>query len=287
MVAPAGAATPSAIAAGLAWLRSCGWVPVPARHLHERHRYFAGRREARLADLAWALTAPDIDAVWFARGGYGTAQLLNDLPWERMDDRPVIGFSDATALEWALARRGIVSVHGPVLTTLGARPSDSDEESRAKVWRLLTTGESALLEAEHLCGPTRHVRARVVGGNLTVLAALAGTTEALVGAGHIVLLEDARKSTSRLEQSLDQLIQSGGLDGARGVALGEFVGCEPSADARFQLTDVWVEHLEPLGVPVVHRLPVGHGPQNHAFPYGAEAWLTTDGLDFSTLEKDA
>ncbi len=278
LVGPGGAVSPEALEPGIAWLRSCGWVPVAAPHLHERHRYLAGRPEVRAADLEWALTAPDIDAVWFARGGYGTAQVLASLPWERLRRRPVIGFSDATALVWALARRGIESIHGPVLTTLGPGPSASDEESRAVLRHLLTTGEAPVLPGTRLCGPERSVRGRVVGGNLTVLASLAGTPEAFRAEGAIVVLEDVTESPYRLERALCQLIDSGGLQGAVGIALGEFVGCEPPRGATYELTDMWSDKLGPLGIPVIHQLPVGHGSRNHAFHYGGEAVLSSDGL---------
>ena len=115
VVAPSGVFTAERLQIAVDALTAWGFVPVPGPGVTARHRYFAGTTQQRAEDLTWALTAEDIDAVWFARGGYGTAQLLDRLPWNDLDGRPVIGFSDATALHAAFANRHRLSIHGPVL----------------------------------------------------------------------------------------------------------------------------------------------------------------------------
>lgn len=286
MVAPGGAIGPEALEPGLAWLRRWGWEPVLGPSVLVRHRYLAGPRDQRAADVQWALTAPDLDAVWFARGGYGTSQILRSLDWASFARRPVIGFSDASGLLWALARRGLPAIHGPVLSTLGDPPRGTDEQSRAVLHRLLTTGEGPVLAAEHLLGPTHAVTGRVIGGNLAVLASLAGTPEALRCDGDIVVLEDVGEAPYRLERALCQLIDSGALHGAAGIALGDFSTCEPQADAGYTLAEIWRDHLAPLGIPVVHGLPVGHGTRNHAFHYAGVASLTPQGLQFTSSTSE-
>jgi muramoyltetrapeptide carboxypeptidase len=275
IVAPGGAVAPDKLAPGIARLVAWGWVPVLAPHLYGQQRYLAGTRDERAADLAWALTAPDIAAVWFARGGYGTAQLLAGVPWAEVKPRPVVAFSDGTALHWAMARRGLASIHGPVLTTLGDGAGAVDEDSRAAVHRLLARDEATPLPGQQICGPAGPVRGRLVGGNLTVLASLAGTPEQLRAADAILFLEDVGERPYRIERSLCQLIDSGGLAGVRGVALGDFLdtgGGEPDLRA------IWLEHVEPFGVPVIEQLPIGHGSRNMAVRYGAEVTLDATGL---------
>jgi muramoyltetrapeptide carboxypeptidase len=287
VVAPAGVFVPGRLAYTLAGIRAFGYEPVLAPSVEARHRYFAGSVAQRAADLAWALTAPDIDAVWFARGGYGTAQVLAHLPWDRLDSRPVIGFSDATALLVAMHRRGRRSVHGPVLHglcdwDLGSSPpvTPIDTESRAVLRTLLSTGVAPALPGRPLVGDRAPVRGPVIGGNLTVLASLAGTPWALDAAGAIVVLEDVHEPPYRVERALCQLIDSGGLRGALGVALGDFYHCRPDA-ADYTLADVFREHLETLGIPVVFGLPVGHSVHNYAWIHGAEGTLSPDGITWT------
>jgi muramoyltetrapeptide carboxypeptidase len=280
VVAPGGAVASERLQAGIACLADWGWRPVLAPHLFDRHRYLAGALPDRAADLAWALTAPDIDAVWFARGGYGAAQLLATIPWPQVRSRPVIGFSDATALQWAMARRGLPSVHGPVLTMLMEGDAAVDDDSRVAIRRLLALGESTPLTGQHLCGPEGPVRGRLVGGNLTVLASLAGTREQFQAENAILFLEDVGEKPYRIERLLCQLVDSGGLRGVRGVALGEFIDCEASSGPSF-LRDIWLDHLAPLHVPVIEHVPIGHGKRNMAVGYGTEVELHATGLRWS------
>ncbi len=291
VVAPAGAvAGPSGegadrLDAGIEVLRSWGYEPVPGPHLRGRHRdYFAGTVPERAADLRWALTDPTIDAVAFARGGFGTAQLLPFLPWDRLDERAVIGFSDATALLVALgARTGSRrprGVHGPVVSSLGGLPGGRELEaaSVAALRDLLAGGGPGKLSGRLLAGPDGAVSGQVVGGNLTVLASLAGTPWALRAAGAIVVLEDVGEAPYRIERAVGQLVDSGALRGAVGVAIGEMDGCGDPATVEAAL----LARLGSLGVPIVGGLPVGHGTRNRAFPIGARGRLGPDGLVFET-----
>jgi muramoyltetrapeptide carboxypeptidase len=159
------------------------------------------------------------------------------------------------------------------LTTLGDGDDAVDEDSRAALYRLLARGEATPLPGRLLCGPAAPVRGRLIGGNLTVLASLAGTIEQLRAGDAVLFLEDVGEKAYRIERALCQLADSGGLAGVRGVALGDFLG----ADAQ-ELRDIWLEHLAPLAVPVVEQLPIGHGSRNLAVPYGVEVQLDASGL---------
>lgn len=287
VVAPAGVFLPERLEIASRMLRSFGYEPVLGPNVQARHRYLAGTAAQRAADLAWALTAPDIDAVWFARGGYGTAQTLALLPWDRLDGRPVIGFSDATALLVAMHQRGLRGIHGPVLHglvefDLGSSPpvTPIDTESRAVLLELLATGVAPALPGRPLLGDSAPVRGPVIGGNLTVLASLAGTPWALDATDSIVVLEDVHEPPYRIERALCQLLDSGGLRGARGVALGDFYHCRPDAP-DYTLADIFREHLGTLGIPVVFGLPVGHTVHNYAWIHGAEGTLSPDGITWT------
>ena len=242
-------------------------------HVYDEHRYYAGSRDARLSDLLWALTAPEIDAVWFARGGSGTAQLLSDVPWDSLDRRPVIGFSDATALHISLFNAGIVSVHGPGLASLGVDDQSVDDFSWDALRSLLREGRDSMLPGHLLCGPAKVVSGNVIGGNLAVIASLAGTKHAMRADGAIVVLEDVNEPTYKIERSLWQLIESGGLAGATGLGFGEFKGCGRDDGSTDCLQRAIREMVEPLSIPVLWGLPIGHGCRDVAFRHGLAANL--------------
>jgi muramoyltetrapeptide carboxypeptidase len=276
IVAPSGIFDPVRLSASVALAETWGLRFVEAPNLRRQFRYTNGTAAERTADFRWALTAPEVDAVWFARGGFGTVHVLEGVPWAQLDDRPVIGFSDATAFfaaQWA--RRGGRSVHGPVLHSLA---DHTDEESRDALRAMLVGAGPQDLPGRRVAGPAKAVSGPMVGGNLCVLASLAGTPDALDARGCILVLEEVGERAYRVDRLVTQLHRSGGLDGVIGVALGDFLAPKHPADAELDMLEVLIDLLAPLGVPVVADLPVGHGHRNLAFEHGALATLTPEGL---------
>lgn len=265
VVAPCGISDPKRLADGFAIARAAGVELRAPEPLERPLRYLAADDDTRLAQLVAALRDPDTAAVWVSRGGYGLTRLLPRLP-DDLPNKPIIGFSDVTALFAALWRRpGARLVHGPVLHSLPI----TDAPSKAHLWDVLAGRPTTPLTGETLA-PGR-AGGVLIGGNLAVLAALCGTPWQLDTTGAILVLEDVGEAPYRIDRLLVQIAQAGLLRGVAGVALGRFESCAPPAGATWTLRDVLVEALAPLGVPVVAELPIGHGAANHAFPWGARA----------------
>jgi muramoyltetrapeptide carboxypeptidase len=293
LIAPAGRFAIPQLQAGIDVLGAQGYVVVPAPNLWATDRYHAGTIAERLADLRWALEARDLDAVWLARGGYGCAQLLAGLRPALHNPKPLLGFSDGTALHAALLKTGWLRdrgalLHAPVVHTLAPageqgslQPVLVDLVSRQHLWQLLETGSVGPLSGQgvqHL--GLLPVRGPVVGGNLTVLASLCGTPWQLQARGCIALIEDVAEAPYRLDRAITQLVESGSLDGVLAIGLGEFSSCT-AVDARpCDGVAMVCERLHSLGVPVVCNLPFGHGPRNLAWPVGSIGGLSSTSLYF-------
>lgn len=268
VVAPSGRWNPAKFEAGLAVLRDAGHdVHVLSDEQHT-FRYLAADDATRARWLTHALTSPDYGAVWAVRGGYGITRLLELLPFEHLDSRPVIGFSDLTPLMEALrVRCGTVSVHGPVVHSLASAP----EAAQAHLFDLLEGHPTAPLAGE------TWVRGRaeglLVGGNLAMLAATCGTPWQVDTAGAILAIEDVGEAPYRIDRMLTQLRQAGVFDGVAGLALGTWAGCAAPEDADWSLDDVLRDLTSDLGVPVVAGLPFGHVADHRAFPIGAHGVL--------------
>ena len=279
VVAPSHPFREAGYQAGADLLRSWGYTLVEAPNLRKVHRYTSGTVEERCADLAWALTSPDVDAVWAVRGGSGSARLLDHLPWDAVvADRPLIGFSDTTALFAGCWRQGRGRpVHAPVLHSLTEHAS---EGTRAALRTRLQSGDTQL--AGHwLRAPSKEVTAPLVGGNLCVLGSLCGTPWQLDARGCALLLEDIGEPPYKLDRMIGQLQASGAFDGVQAVLLGEFTGSTPrlvEGQPTWTLHDQLTDLLAPLGCPVLAGVPVGHGPTNHAFAWGDPVHLTADGV---------
>jgi muramoyltetrapeptide carboxypeptidase len=287
VIAPSGPVPPDRLDRGLAWLREAGLDPVESPGL--RHRcghgmeFVAGDDDTRLSDLVRAWCEPAVAAVLCARGGDGAPRLIERLPWERLaaaGPRVFAGLSDITTLHQAFAARlGVATLWSPMPGTsvLAGATADTpaDPWSRAGLLDALyaePTSTEVLLAGEQLDATTPAasvVEAPLVGGTVSLLAAMAGTPGALPAAGAIAVLEDVDERPYRLERFLTQLRRSGFFDGVLGVACGDFVDCGD----RHQLRRVLEDRLGDLGVPVVVGLPFGHGHRQASLWLGRPATL--------------
>lgn len=264
---------PGAVRAGMEQLAAWGYEPIPGRSLLARAGDLAGRDAERLADLAWALTDPGIDAAWAARGGWGTARLLPGLDLHAMARRPrwLIGFSDLTALQLALYGRGVASWYAPVVAELADRRRCVASDLRAM---LAAPEASRTLRGRGLAGPMRRASGPLAGGCLSLLASLAGTPWQPDLRGAVVFLEEVGEAPYRVDRLFWQLRAAGILGGIAGLALGQFTACDPLPGRSSRpLTAVLREHAAALGVPVLAGLPIGHGPRARAVPIGYRATL--------------
>jgi muramoyltetrapeptide carboxypeptidase len=269
VVAPAGACRAEDLAPGLTVLSAFGLVPVLSDALSRRCGYLAGEDDLRAGALMAAFDDPAISGIICARGGYGSLRLLSRLDFARIAAHPkrLVGFSDISALLWAVCRRaGLVCFHGPTVASLAKADQATVDALRAALMekpeitlalesaQVFTAGDAI----GHLCG-----------GNLTTLCHLLGTDFAPRFDGGIVVFEDRGEAPYRIDRMLTQMRLAGVLDGVRGVVLGDFTDCGVETD----LWPVFEDLLADLGVPVVAGSGIGHGPRNLAWPMGLPARL--------------
>lgn len=276
VIAPSFAVPPEPFELGLARLRRMGFQVRVGEHVLAQDGYLAGNDDQRIEDLIRFWTDPEIDLIWLARGGYGSARLLDRLPWRKLRNRPKrwVGYSDATALfSAALRLPGQVCLHGPVVTELADRrlwhgPSLRDA-LRNKKFSIRFRKADVVSEGK--------ASGRLVGGNLTVLAHLCGTGYEPPVDGAILFLEDIGEQIYSLDRALVQLRQAGWLDRIQGVILGHF-GTLPRRkfppDRRWG--EVVQEFFGPLGVPVVSGIAAGHVAGKRTLPLGWTATLDSD-----------
>lgn len=247
-----------------------------------RHRYLAGSDERRLGELAAALGEGNARAVFCARGGYGMMRLLPGLEGIAVAPKPVIGFSDITALHQMLQRRRLVSIHGPVVTQL----SRLDTHAHTRLFELL---ESAA-PASDLTGAETYVdgtaEGPLLGGNLSVLTRLLGTPFLAHLEGAILLLEDVGERPYRLDRMWTHLALAGVFRQVRGIALGDFSGCEDQ-DAAYSSVEILRELALQAGVPCAAGFPIGHGAQNQPVPLGVRVRLEAGARRLTFLEGAA
>ncbi|HEX6643542.1 MAG TPA: LD-carboxypeptidase, partial [Gemmatimonadales bacterium] len=209
-------------------VRALGFEPALSAHAGAHHGYLAGTDAERAADLNAALRSPDVDAIWCIRGGYGVTRILRDVDFAafRERPRPVIGYSDITALLVALHREsGAPTFHGPIarhgLTDFARehfarvlmRPGPAGALGRLPVdaGRLVPTENRIVTLAPGVA------EGWLVGGNLSLLQCLVGTPFMPRLSGAILFLEDIGEEVYRIDRMLSHLQLAGALDGIAGV----------------------------------------------------------------------
>jgi len=277
IVAPAGPFDPELFEKGLEVLRQrFGLVPRMRPDITARDRYLAGDDARRVAEWLEASSDGDARAIWCARGGYGSLRILGKLEAGRLFHPPkvVVGFSDITAVHAVLNRAGLVTVHGPVVTQLsrlgpaaldhlevllfGGAPPPADRQAAVPAPGRGVVA-AAVLRAGVASGP-------LLGGSLTVLSHLCGTSWQPRFAGAVVFLEDVGERPYRLDRMLTQLRLAGAFDRVAAICLGQFTQCD---DPDLPGIEVVRRLAWELNVPAIEGIPAGHEDPNLALPMGS------------------
>lgn len=276
VVATAGVVPPLRLEAGVTRLQGWGFQVDVGKHVldvDERLPYLAGSDTDRAADFTAAWTHPEVAAVMLARGGYGTARLLELLDWDVLaaaGPKVLVGFSDVTALHATVAARlGLVTVHSHVVTSLGSATEASAEALRSLLVEPESVTDLLASSAAVTWAPGRGAGI-LAGGNLALLASQIGTPGWRPVENAIVVLEDVLETPYRIDRMLTQLLRAGWFAGANGVVLGSFTEC---GDAEL-VEAVLADRLCPLGVPIVAGLDFGHTDSSVTIPLGV--WATLD-----------
>lgn len=279
IVAPAGPARLDAQKASQ-WFASRGYRCRIYPGVDQAEGYLAGADQQRLQDLHDAFADPAIDAILCMRGGYGSMRLLDQLDFEliRHNPKPLIGYSDITALHLAIFRHtGLLAFHGAMLNAdlLGAKREPTESSLLAQLSGQLGEGDAIAHPADFAlsCIVPGVASGRLLGGNLSILGATLGTMAEIDTQGSILFIEDVNEPLYRVDRLLTQLRLAGKLEGVKGVLVGDFAGITVAA-----LTPLLQDIFGPLGVPVLAGWRSGHCDPNVCLPLGGEVVLDSEKL---------
>jgi muramoyltetrapeptide carboxypeptidase len=276
VLAASGPSERSRIEEAAAAIESRGYRVTIAGNVDHRHRaYLAGTDEERAAELNAAFRAPEYDAFFFSRGGYGAMRILELVDYDaiRGNPRPIVGFSDVTALHQAIAvKAGVATFHGPMLNLDFHQGLPADIEQW--LWAMLA-GEAPMV---HRFDPSQVVieggaEGILFGGCLALTDSLAGTPFDYWVDGGIWFWEDVEEPVYRIDRMLTHLRLSGRMPGIRGVVIGKLKGCGEEDEIGSLLT----EFFGSSGIPVIRNVPFGHHGGNLLLPIGIPARLSTTG----------
>ncbi|RZK59356.1 MAG: LD-carboxypeptidase [Hymenobacter sp.] len=237
---------------------------------------FAGTDELRHRDFQRQLDDPSIRAIFCARGGYGTARLVDELDFRAFAENPkwVAGFSDVTVLNSHLLHLGYQSIHGVMPVLFG---QEGGEAALASLHHALFS-EPVVCEAfAHELNRPGTASGELVGGNLSLLHTITGTSSQATFAGRILFLEDLDEYLYHIDRMLLHLHRSGQLAGLAGLAIGHFSqmrdNAVPFGQSAYEIIDHYAQRYH---FPVGYGFPVGHEADNQALVVGRLTTLTVD-----------
>ena len=237
-------------------------------HFHPQcflaHKHFAGEDRVRAEAFVEVANDPAFDALWFARGGYGSCRIVEAvLPalGSAARDKIYLGYSDAGFMLAALYGAGFPNlVHGPM-------PKDVEREGgeeairRALGW--LVDGAPNALEPS-LLPSERHA-----AFNLTVFSQLIGTPLQPDLTGHVLMLEEVSEHTYRTDRSLFHITSNPLVRRVAGIRMGRCT-LVPENDPDFGQTEEEVVRYwcERSGIPYLGAADIGHDAANRVVPFG-------------------
>lgn len=254
-------------------LESWGLQVVYGDNLFLEDNQFAGNDQQRAADLQWMLNNPNIQAVICARGGYGTSRIIDSLDFSILKQEPkwIIGFSDVTVLLSQLFNEGICSIHGTMPIFFN---KEEQEKSTHSLKQLLFGETNSITYKSNTNNISGKAKGRLIGGNLSILNHLLGSSSDIDFKGKILFLEDLDEYLYHIDRMVVQLKRANKLQELAGIIVGQMSDMNDNAiPFGKNAYEIIQEHCSPLGIPICYNFPVGHTGVNMALPVGVDVQL--------------
>jgi muramoyltetrapeptide carboxypeptidase len=263
----------------LRWIERQGWRYRLGHTIGTQHGVLSAPQQARLHDLQRQLADPEVEAVWFARGGYGSVHLVDAVDWRALVARPkwLVGFSDTTLLLAAAVRSGLCAVHGPMPVQLKT-PGEGMRASLDALAHTLQASAPHTVWDAHALNREGEAKGVLVGGNLSILYSLMGSATQFPSKGVLLFLEEVDEYLYHLDRMLWGLRRSGFFEGLNGVVVGGLTQMKDNEDQSWGASAeaIVAGHFAPYRIPVAFGFPGGHMLPNRALLLGAQASLRVD-----------
>ena len=276
-------------------MEALGFAVKTGAHYDARRGHLAGTDAERAGDLNAMFANKSVKAIVCTRGGSGAARLLPLLDYAaiRRNPKVLLGYSDITALQCAiLAKTGLVTFHGPIGS------GSWNKFNVDQFQRVLLAGELVeyrnRLEAGDELVPRKNrtstitggkARGELIGGNLTVLTALAGSPYLPDFRGRILFLEDVSEAPYRIDRMFSTLKLMGALDQIAGFIFGDCSDCNPgNGYGSLTLEQILDDYIKPLKIPAYRGAMIGHIREQFIVPVGGKVELDADAGTFRLLE---
>ena len=270
IAAPARMVTREEMAFGIQWLKDMGFVPVYDDRLFIQYYIFSGDDDTRAAVFQEYLDNEDIDAIWIARGGYGSIRIIDKLDFAQFLQHPkwIIGFSDGTVLHGKLSRLGVPSLHAAMPFYF----ANKTPEAKQSLFDALT---GKPLHYEIPSNPLNRLgkmEGEIIGGNLSVLDGMIGSDTFPELDGKILFIEEVDEYIYHVDRMMRGLKRAGKLANLKGLIVGGLTQIHDNAHPFGQTAEeVIAEAVSEYEYPVCFGFPAGHFDDNRSLFFGLKS----------------
>ena len=259
IVAPAWKVTPDKVTSAVKWIEEKGFVAVYDDRLFAEYHQFAGDDDFRASVLQDYLDRDDIDAIFCARGGYGTIRIIDKLDFTKFANHPkwIVGFSDVTVLHAKMQQLGYQSIHGAM-----AKYFEKDLKEPLETLYDALTNPSFRANSLEMTG-------EIVGGNLSVLYSMLGSDLFPETDGKILFIEEIDEYLYHIDRMMMALKRAGKLAHLKALLVGAFTDLhESSLPIDMTAKEIIYDKVKEYGYPVIWDYPAGHIDNNLAIVLG-------------------
>lgn len=275
IIAPSGPFKKKRLVSAIKYFENAGYKVNLGKFIYRSDRYLAGTAKERVQDLHRIFKSRSIKAVFSARGGYGSTQTLPLIDFQLISEniKPLFGFSDTTALQIALWEKLKLPTISGLSLCSDFTPKGTPKLTLDSFEKLIATSafDNYSLKTS---SPYKELKGKLVGGCLTLVAALCGTPYQLTLKNRILFLEDVKEEPYHVDRMLVQLSQQKDFHQLKAIIFGNFHECVAENHKHGTLMTVLKKFEQSISIPVFYNLPYGHQPARCLLPIGINATIT-------------
>jgi muramoyltetrapeptide carboxypeptidase len=285
IISPAGKVKEEFVLPAAEWLHNQGYRVELGKHVFSSHFQFAGTDKQRLEDLQTALDDPETAAIICSRGGYGTVRIIQQTDFSKFLTHPkwLVGFSDITILHSCLNGKKVATIHG-VMPRYFFDETGNPNDNLTTLMLLLKGEKPVYSFSNSEKNKPGENKGELVGGNLSIISSMLGTSCELKTTGKILFLEDIDEFLYHTDRMIHQLKLSGKLENLKGLVLGDFTEMKDN-ESPFGKTihEIIMDAVSEYDYPVCFGFPAGHEKKNLALAFGKK-WKLSVSEESSLLQ---
>ncbi|MEO1431883.1 MAG: LD-carboxypeptidase [Cyanobacteria bacterium J06633_8] len=287
LISPAGIIDSADVEEARKIFTSLGLKVKTGRHILDRYGYLAGQDRNRARDVNAMFTDKSVKAIIAMRGGWGGNRILPLLNYNSIRANPkiIMGYSDITSLLLAItARSALVTFHGPVATSTWNNFTVKYVKSILFDAEAVTMNNTLVTKLQREIITPGKARGRFIGGNLSVINSMLGSSYLPTWKNSILFIEDIGEDVYRVDRMLVQLKNARILNQLSGFVFGQCTRCSMGDEPSLTLMQVLQEHIRPLNIPAWYGSMIGHIRNKFTLPLGVKVEIDANSGTIKMLE---